>query len=301
MTSTTALAIIEAPSAAPITVHAPNVSGACNDEQFIAVWLSTKTSVHTRRAYASDAARFVAFLGGRPLATVTVADMQGFVDSLTGAASSKGRTVGSVKALFSFGMRVGYLRFDVGKAVKAPAAKDGLSARILSQEEVHAMLVHAPAGRDGVIIRTLYVAGIRAAELAGLTWNDVHANGDAGAITVFGKGSKTRVVRLSPKAWAELARLRGTAANDAPVFPSRTGRHLDTSAILRVVKRIAKAAGIDRAVSPHWLRHSHASHAIDRGEPVSLVQATLGHASLATTSRYVHARPGDSSGCRLGA
>lgn len=295
-TTSTALATVDATPAAPITLHAPNVSGARSDEQLIAVWLSTKTSAHTRRAYGADAARFVAFLEGRPLAAVTVADLQGFVDALDGAASSRGRVVGSVKALLSFGLRVGYLRFDVGRAVKAPKAKDGLAARILSEEEVQRMLAHAPEGRDGVLLRLLYVSGVRASELWGLKWADVQPRGDAGTVTAFGKGGKTRTILLSDRAWAELVAIRPVEVLEtAPVFPSRTGKHLDNSAVLRVVKRIALAAGITRPVSPHWLRHSHASHALDRGAPIHLVQATLGHATLATTSRYTHARPNDSS------
>ncbi len=102
-TSTTITTVVEPPAA--LAVYTPNVSGARTDAQLFEVWLSTKTSVHTRRAYASDAARFVAYLEGTPLPSVTVRDFQGFVDSLTGATSSRARTIGSVKALLAFGAR----------------------------------------------------------------------------------------------------------------------------------------------------------------------------------------------------
>ncbi len=86
------------------------------------------------------------------------------------------------------------------------------------------------------------------------------------------------------------------ADSDAPVFRSREGGGaLDPSQVHRIVKIAAKRAGLLDAVSAHWLRHAHVSHALDRGAPVRLVQATVGHASLATTSRYAHARPSDSS------
>ena len=290
MTST-ALAPIVVDAAA----HLVNVSGADTDAQLVNVWLSTKASPHTRRAYAADAARFLGFLAGKSVARATVADVQGFADSLEGATSSRARTIGSIKALLSFGLRVGYLRFDVGRAIKAPKAKDGLASRILTEEEALRMIALAPAGRDAVMVRLAYVSGVRVSELVGLVWSDAQPRDDAGTITVLGKGQKTRTILLSAKAWAELVGLRGGAADDAPIFPSRTGRHLDPSAALRAIKRIAVFAGIKRPVSPHWLRHSHASHALDRGAPVHLVQATLGHASLATTSRYTHARPTDSS------
>lgn len=273
-----------------------NVSGASGDAELVTVWLGTKGSAHTRRAYAADAARFLAFIEGRPLARVTVADLGAFIDSLTGAASSRARTVGAVKSLLAFGHRTGFLPFNVGSAVQAPKAKDGLAARILDEHEVQKMLAMAPAGRDAAIVRTLYVGGLRVSEACGLVWRDVQARDDAGVVTVLGKGGKTRSVLLSARAWAELVALRGDASDSDPVFSSRTGRPLDPSAMLRVIKRVAALAGIKRSVSPHWLRHAHASHALDRGAPVHLVSATLGHASLTVTSKYTHARPTDSSG-----
>jgi hypothetical protein len=79
------------------------------------------------------------------------------------------------------------------------------------------------------------------------------------------------------------------------VFPSRSGRALDRGRVRSIVRLAAEGAGVAASVSPHWLRHAHASHALDHGAPIHLVQATLGHSSVATTSRYLHARPGDSS------
>jgi integrase/recombinase XerD len=84
------------------------------------------------------------------------------------------------------------------------------------------------------------------------------------------------------------------------VFRSAKGGHLDPSQVHRVVKVAAARAGLPPGLSAHWLRHAHASHALDRGAPVSLVQVTLGHASVATTGRYLHARPNDSSARYLG-
>jgi len=110
---------------------------------------------------------------------------------------------------------------------------------------------------------------------------------------VFGKGGKTRAVLLKASVWQDLAALR-PADPDAPVFRSRKGGGtLDPSQVHRIVKIAAKRAvwrGVG-ALAPH----DHVSRALDRGAPVHLVQATVGHASLATTSRYAHARPSDSS------
>lgn len=284
--------VVAAPAALPTLA---DTSGASSDAHLVNLWLSSKASMHTRRAYAADAARFLLTVG-KPLALVTVADVQAFASSLTGASRSQARTLGAAKSLLSFGHRVGYLAFDVGRVVKAAPAKDTLGERILSEEEAIRLIALSAPGRDRAMVRLMYAAGIRVAELCGLSWCDVQKRGeDAGQITVLGKGAKTRTVLLTPAQFGELVTMRGDAADTAPVFCSRTGRRLDPSAVLRVVKRAALAAGIDRPVSPHWFRHSHASHAIERGAPIHLVQATLGHSSVATTGRYLHARPSDSS------
>lgn len=118
---------------------------------------------------------------------------------------------------------------------------------------------------------------------------------EGGQVTVHGKGGKTRHILLPPPIWRELIALRGDAGAAAPLFRSQRGGHLHPSQVLRIVKAAARRAGLSGAQSPHWLRHAHASHALDRGAPIHLVQATLGHASVATTGRYTHARPTDSS------
>ncbi len=144
----------------------------------------------------------------------------------------------------------------------------------------------------------LYASGIRVSEVCGLSWRDLQAKGDSGQITVFGKGGVTRAIPLPLSVWKLLQGLREDAALSDPVFPSRkakNGGRLRPLAILRIVRRAAIRGGIHLPVSPHWLRHAHASHALDRGAPIHLVQTTLGHASITTTGRYLHARPEDSS------
>jgi hypothetical protein len=112
---------------------------------------------------------------------------------------------------------------------------------------------------------------------------------------VFGKNGRTRAIALPVELWSELTGQRGAAGAEKPVFPSRSGKALDRGRVRVIVRQAAERAGVADRVSPHWLRHAHASHALDRGAPIHLVQATLGHSSVATTSRYLHARPGDSS------
>jgi integrase/recombinase XerD len=155
--------------------------------------------------------------------------------------------------------------------------------------------IDAMGPRNRALLRLAYAGGLRVSELVGLAWRDLQPRDDAGQVTVFGKGGKTRTVLLSAATWAELVALRKDAGADDPVFRSRRGGHLDPRQVRRIVLGAARRAGLEAKVSPHWLRHAHASHALDRGAPVHLVAATLGHASIATTGKYAHARPSDSS------
>ena len=264
------------------------------DGQVVAMWLHGR-SPHTQRAYSRDATRFLAF-AGKPLRQVTLADVQAFADSLAGLApASRARALAAVKSLLAFAHRIGYLPFDVGAPVRLPGRKDTLPERILPEAAVHRMLALEPDRRNHALLRLLYAAGLRVSEACSLRWRDVQEHGDAGCVVVFGKGGKTRTVLLSRDTWRELISLRGEAGREEPVFRSRKGGHLHPSQVLRIVRAAARRAGIQAPVSPHWLRHAHASHALERGCPIHLVQTTLGHASVATTGRYLHARPQDSS------
>lgn len=265
------------------------------DEHLVDLWLHGR-SEHTQRAYRADVDRFLAFVAA-PLTTVTLGDVQAFADSLAGLApASRARTLAAIKSLLSFGQRTGYLPLNVGAAIKLPRSKNTLAERILTEPDVVRMLALEPNRRNQVLLRLLYIAGLRVSEIAALTWHDLQPRTDGGQVTVFGKGSKTRTVLLPTPIWRELLRFRQGAGLDSPVFASRRrGGHLHPTAIERIVRKAAQRAGLELDVSPHWLRHSHATHALERGAPVHLVAATLGHSSIATTGRYLHARPTDSS------
>ena len=272
-------------------------SQAETDEQLQALWLHGRAA-STQRAYCSDSRRFLRFVG-KPLRSIKLADVQAFADSISDRApATQSRAINVVKSLFSFGHRVGYLPFNVAAAVKAPPAKDTRAERILPEADIQRMLALEGHPRNRVILRLLYGAGLRVSELCGLKQRDCQPRDDAGQVTVFGKGGQTRTVLLPVSVWQDLEALSGEGSDpDAPVFRSRKkGGHLTAAQVWRIVRAAARRGGIVADVSPHWLRHGHASHALDRGAPLHLVQATLGHSSVATTGRYLHARPRDSSG-----
>jgi integrase/recombinase XerD len=269
-----------------------------NDTPLVELWLSLKINPHTRRAYAAEARRFIGWTG-KPLGWVTLADLQGYAIALEQGSlkpSSQSRALTAVKSLLSFGHGTGYLPFNVGAAVKLRPTRDGLAQRILEESEVAKLIEAASQGRDRMLLKLLYVSGVRVSELCDLKWCDVIVRSEGGQITVFGKGGKTRTILLKPKSWQQLMSIRDDAGPVDPVFRSRKGKgHLDSSQVRRIVYAAASKAGLEQKVSPHWLRHAHASHALDRSAPIHLVQATLGHASVSTTGRYLHARPTESS------
>lgn len=276
----------------------PPTPDGSNDARLVELWLSLKVSSHTRRAYAAEAGRFLEF-AGKPLGWVTLAGVQGYATALEQGSlqpASQNRALTAVKSLLSFGQEIGYLPFNVGAAVKLRPNRDALAQRILEESEVAKLIEAASGGRDRVLLKLLYVSGVRVSELCGLKWCDAVPRQEGGQITVFGKRGKTRTVLLKPKSWQQLLSMRGDAGPVDPIFRSRKGGgHLDASQVRRIVYAAARKAGLEQKVSPHWMRHAHASHALDRSAPIHLVQATLGHASVSTTGRYLHARPTESS------
>ena len=279
----------------PVGSTALSVSAqAETDTQLLEMWLHGRSD-HTQLAYRKDAERFFQFVG-KSLQQVILRDFQQYVDSLNGAVASKRRAIASLKSLFSFGLKLGYLRFSVAAAVRAPKAMDTLAERILPEAKIHQMIALTPEGRDRMLLRLLYATGARVSTICAVKWRHVQINAEAGQITLYGKGGKTHAVVLPGPLWHDLVAFRGEAQDDDPIFPSRNfGGHLDPSQVLRIVRAAAKRAGIKKNVSPHWFRHAHASHAMDRGAGIHLVAATLNHSSIAVTGKYLHAKPNESS------
>ena len=300
----TALATTQAaPTTATLATR--DHSGADNDLALVALWLrsSATHSEHTLRAYRADATRLLDWISARgfSLHTLTLSALQDWAGELAGATSTKARRVSTAKSLLSFAQKTGYLGFNVGAALKAPKIPNDLAERILPEETVF-QLIGAPKNlRDRALMRLFYVSGARVSEAAQLRWKHIHAHGGGMVLTLHGKGGKTRHVPVSGQLVRDLDALRGEAPTDGFVFLSKTGKPLGDRASRNVVQKYSDKLGLDLDVSPHWMRHAHASHALDRGAPPHVVQQTLGHASLTTTSRYAHARPDEGSSRYLGA
>ena len=208
-----------------------------------------------------------------------------------------------VKSFLSYAHELGYAPFNAGTTIKvrSDAAHRGanLAKRIISEVEVGLLIRAAPSKRDRVLLEVIYAGGLRVSETVALTWSDVLPRDERVQLSITGKGGKVRQVLLPEVVSRSLLSLRDNAGATDPIFRSRKGGSLTERAVNGMVKRTAAKAGINEAVSPHWLRHAHGSHAIDRGASLPEVQTTLGHGNIATTSGYLHARPDTSSGLHL--
>jgi len=274
----------------------PVLRQADSDEMLIGLWLHGRGK-GTTTVYDADSRQFLNFVG-KPLHQITLGDIQAYADELERQGlrpATRNRKLSVVKSLFAFAHRLGYLQFDVSRPVRVPGVKDCLAERILSEEEVVRMIALEVQPRNHLILMTFYAVALRVSELCGLRWRDLQCRDSGGQVTVFGKGEKTRTVLMPQSVWNKLIALRGEAGENDPVFRSRKKGHLTPVQVRRIVLRAAQRAGIKKAVSCHWLRHAHASHALDHSCPIHLLAFNLGHSSIQTTGRYAHAKPLDSS------
>jgi len=272
-----------------------------NDERMVELWLAGKAA-QTRTAYRLDVRRFLGFLDGKPLGQATVEDLVGFYEWLGSfsvvrirrplSERSKYRILASVRSLLTRAFRTGYIPFNAGAGFELKSPADNVGERILSEEDAILAVRLMKRPKEHAIVRLLYGSGIRRSELCGLTLGDLVARPqyDTGQITVRGKGGKVRSVLLSKPTWEAVIDIvpEPWPPDETPLFTTRTGKALTSTQVHRIVKKAGRRIG--KNISAHWFRHAFASHALDRGAPVSLVQSDLGHSSLTTTSKYLHAR-----------
>ena len=269
------------------------------NDKIASLWLHGK-SPHTIELYRRTINKLAIATDNKPLAWLTLEDIQQWGDRLSQedlSDSSRRTYISAAKSLLSFASKCGLINFNVGASVKPPMAKDRLSERILDQSELYALLNADTSDRNRLILNLFYYGGLRVSELINLTWKDL--NGEY--LNVFGKGSKTRIVRLPLKIVAELKEFKpcGSKRNDYMFISVRTKSKLRRESVTQLIKAIALSVGIDRPVSSHTLRHCHATNSLEKGAPISLVKETLGHSSVAITSRYLHVRPDQSSSLYL--
>jgi integrase/recombinase XerD len=289
----------------PLRIEVVKATRSETDEQLMQSWLKSLNSPHTRLNFEITARRFLDALPVG-LRAATVEDARDALDKITHDRSDATRRqyVLRIKSLLGYAHKLGYTKFNAGVTIKVRSESSHrgatLAKRIISPVEVSRLIHAAASKRDRVLLSVGYAGGLRVSEIVGLNWADVLPR-DQGLVqlSIVGKGGKIRQVLLPEIVSRSLLSLRGDAGADDPVFVDKKGERMYARAVHRMIKKAAEAAEINADVSPHWLRHAHGSHAIERGASLPEVQATLGHGNIATTSGYLHARPDSSSGLRL--
>ncbi len=261
--------------------------------------LERRLSENTVRAYGRDLAAYDAFLTRRRIpavGAVTPRDVEAFL-ARAGAAATAARRIASLRAFHEFLRRRGLARENPALEVRPPRRARPLPD-VLTVAEVEAILA-APRGedpraiRDRAVLELAYATGLRVSELVGLTLESLDLEEDL--VRCVGKGSRERIVPFGGKARAALLRyldaargtfLRGRA--ERAIFLTRLGRPFTRMGYFKLLRECARAAGVTTRVSPHTLRHSCATHLLEGGCDLRVVQEVLGHRSIETTKIYTH-------------
>lgn len=264
-------------------------------------------SPRTITGYESDLKQFSDYLKGLGHPSVASgigsSDIRGFLASRHRARdrkSSQARKLSALRTFFRFLLERGTMSANPAKDVATPKQEKSLP-RFLTMEEA-GLLMEMPSGsgpwvlRDRAILETFYSTGIRLAELVAMDVEDLEPS--EGLIRVRGKGRRERIVPIGTVALSAVQDYRrrlqrvvpegdGRSVR-TPLFVNRSGRRLTSRSVARIVEKYVRRAGSLGRVSPHALRHSFATHLLDRGADLRAIQELLGHASLSTTQRYTH-------------
>lgn len=247
-------------------------------------------SVNTIEAYGRDIRRFCD--GVKEAKEETIISHLGELKEKGYASSSIYRSLMALRVFFRFLKREGYIDKDPTELLESPKMWQ-LIPEVLMTGEVEALLdapnVDEEEGmRDKAILETLYATGIRASELCSLNVHDVGEN----TVRVVGKGGKERIVPIGEEALAAidtyLSNWRDDKGEGRPLFVTKKGKRMNRTTLWERVKFYAKKVGIQKEISPHTLRHSFATHLLDHGADLRVIQEMLGHADIGTTDRYTH-------------
>jgi len=253
-------------------------------------------SAHTLRAYRKDLKDFFEYVKTEP-DKIDMIDVRGFIAEQIKKGLNKttvSRRLASIRSFFKFLCREGYIKSNPAKLVPNPKLPK-LLPRFLSVDDVFS-LVEKPEGigfipvRDKAILELLYSSGLRVSELSGLNIDDLNIKGNL--IKIRGKGKKERIVPVGSKAIDAIKSYMIDRmllkSKDRALFLNRMGTRLTDRGVRRIVVKYAKALTISGQIGPHTLRHTFATHLLQGGADLRVIQELLGHSSLSTTQKYTH-------------
>lgn len=263
-------------------------------------------SKHTAKAYSSDVLSFLVWLENSSCEDINfskVREYLHFIQKFNYKKTTVARKIASVRTFYKFLCREGKMTSNPAMDLTLPKRPKSLP-KFLTPEEVEKILnnvkIETPSGfRNRAILELLWATGMRVSELSGLNFGDL--NLDNNEIRVFGKGAKERIILVSERAKMYLIRYIETAralipkgyrveepTESSPVFINNTGYRLQTKTIRNVINDTVEKIELPKHVTPHVFRHSFATHLIENGADLRVVQELLGHASISNTQIYTH-------------
>lgn len=267
--------------------------------------LERALSENTAKSYASDLREFMLFLNSKKIASSADVEYEDIVAFLSAsraqglASRTRARRSSAIKSFFDFLVSRNFVKENPAERLEAPK-KDFVLPKVLSEDEVTRMLENIPTlqiqdVRDRALLEILYGCGLRVSEVCALTMEDIVSEGEL--LRVKGKGSKERLVPICATAGRELEKYMTlfrpsflkASSSQSHIFLTRLGRPFTRQGVFKVVRERAVLAGISPSrISPHVLRHSYASHLLQRGADIRAIQELLGHADISTTQIYTH-------------
>jgi len=278
-----------------------------DEERLLSLYLRTLSSPQTRKTYNTEIRAFLSYLRerlGKKLGEVTAEDISLYREHVTGAyaPATAAKKLTALRRFLTFTYMGGITRVNPEALkffAKSPRVRQDPSYNILTEEELSRMLSAARADnpRDHALLAVMAGCGLREAEVVGLRVGDFREHGDAVLLRVRGKGDKVRNVPVSPELWRLVQRyvlssgrsLSSQTDARKPLFPSRVGkdRPLTTRSIQNIVKKYVRAAGINKPISPHSIRHTVGTNMAMNQAPLLVIQQFLGHSDPKTTMRYI--------------
>jgi integrase/recombinase XerD len=267
-----------------------------------ALWLEDGLSRNTLDSYRRDLSQFVTWLAtqDKVLLTVSHADLQSYLAHkyrLKAKATTAGRLLSTLKRFYQYALRQGQIKADPTLNIEAPKLPRSLP-KSLTEEDVESLLaapdVDSALGlRDRAMLETLYASGLRVSEL--VTLKVAQVSQDMGVVRVIGKGGKERLVPLGEEALSWIKRylkesrpqILKQRMTDA-LFVTGHGGAMTRQAFWQLIKRSATQAHLNKPISPHTLRHAFATHLLNHGADLRVVQLLLGHSDISTTQIYTH-------------
>ena len=265
-----------------------------------ALWMERGLSNNTLEAYRNDLYKFASWLQKRKVEIIQVEanDILAYLSSSESrSVRTTARRLSSVRRLYEYLLREDLIKHNPVSNVEAPRLGRSLP-KSLTEAEVEALLdapdTEAALGiRDKAMLELLYATGLRVSELVGLTTQQINLR--QGVVRVTGKGNKERLVPMGEEANQWLERYLASARNEIlnqtlsdALFPSKRGNAMTRQTFWHMIKRYATQANIKKTLSPHILRHAFATHLINHGADLRVVQMLLGHSDISTTQIYTH-------------